>query len=232
MRLGIFGGSFDPVHDGHLALARACYEQVALDDVWFMPTAIQPLKQHGPHATNAQRVEMLHLAIESESRGRDSFSTGDSDQSQRLHVEKESRPRRVPQTGREHPWRVSTLELDRGGYSYTVDTLRQIHEELPDASLYFLMGADAVRDVPTWREPAEIFRLATPLVVRRAGQRDPNLAALKPLCPSDHQPIPVEMPRVDVSSSEIRRRIAADEAIDGLVPPAVAAYIRTHLLYR
>ena len=67
MRLGIFGGSFDPVHNGHLALARACYEQAALDELWFTPTAIQPLKHRGPHATAAQRVEMLNLAIETDS---------------------------------------------------------------------------------------------------------------------------------------------------------------------
>ena len=62
MRLGIFGGSFDPVHNGHLALARACQQQAALDEVWFTPTAVQPLKQQGPHATDAQRLEMLRLA--------------------------------------------------------------------------------------------------------------------------------------------------------------------------
>src|SRR6187399_2468746 len=117
MHLGIFGGSFDPVHNGHIALARACQQQAKLDEVWFVPTAIQPLKQHGPQAPNAARVEMLRLAIE----GNDS-------------------------------WRVCTLEVDRGGRSYTVDTLRQLREELPEAKLFFLMGADVIRDVPRWKE--------------------------------------------------------------------------------
>ena len=85
-----------------------------------MPTAIQPLKHGGPHATDTQRVEMLRLATSDES-----------------------------------SWRVCTLEIDRGGRSYTVDTLRQIHEELPEAQLFFLIGADALRDVPRWKEPAK-----------------------------------------------------------------------------
>src|SRR5688500_3903329 len=148
MRLGIFGGSFDPVHNGHLALARACYAQAALDELWFTPTAIQPLKHRGSHATAAQRVEMLNLAIETE----------------------------LGQPGRTRlNCRVCTLEIDRGGFSYTVETLTQIHEELPEAELFFLMGADALRDVPNWKEPAEIFRLSTPLIVRRAGQLEPDL---------------------------------------------------------
>jgi nicotinate-nucleotide adenylyltransferase len=209
MRLGIFGGSFDPVHNAHLALARACQAQAQLDEVWFTPTAIQPLKHRGPHATDAQRLEMLNLALPSE------------------HSEPgRPRPRLRPE------WRVCTLEIDRGGYSYTVDTLREINHEVPDAKLFFLLGADAVRDVPRWREPAEIFRLATPLIVRRAGQPEPNLIALQSLCPADHQPMLVEMPAMDVSSSEIRRRVAAGESIDSLAPPAVAAYIANENLYR
>jgi nicotinate-nucleotide adenylyltransferase len=214
MRLGIFGGSFDPVHNAHLAVAHACQDKARLDEVWFMPTAIQPLKHRGPHATNTQRLEMLNLAIASE------------------HSEP-ARGHRSPRlVGPRHPWRVCTLEIDRGGYSYTVDTLRQIHAELPDAELFFLLGADAVRDVPHWREPTEIFRLAAPLIVRRPSQPEPNTAALKSLCPTNHQPLLVEMPAMEVSSSEIRRRVAAGESIDGLVPAAVSAFIAKETLYR
>lgn len=197
MRLGIFGGSFDPVHNGHLALARACQAQATLDEVWFTPTAIQPLKHSGPHATNAQRVELLNLAIDDEPK-----------------------------------WRVCTLEIDRGGPSYTVDTLRQIRVELPDARLFFLMGADALRDAPRWKEPAEIFRLATPLVVRRAGQPEPDLTTLTPQCTEQTMPRRIEMPAIDVSSSEIRRRVVAGGPIGGFVPSAVAEYIAQHALYR
>jgi nicotinate-nucleotide adenylyltransferase len=209
MRLGIFGGSFDPVHNGHLALAHACHAQAQLDEVWFMPTAIQPLKQKGPHASDTERVEMLQLAIEGE------FSDA-----------------RDPQPRTDSPWRVCTLEIDRGGFSYTADTMRQLHTELPTAQLFFMIGADAVRDVPRWREPVEIFRRATPLVVRRAGQPPPDLTSLAALCSPEHTPRLVEMPLIDVSSSQIRQRVAAGEPIDGLVPPAVAQFIEQHALYR
>jgi nicotinate-nucleotide adenylyltransferase len=196
MRLGIFGGSFDPVHNGHLVLARACQRQAALDEVWFTPTAVQPLKQKGPHATDTQRLEMLQLAINSEP-----------------------------------AWRICKLEIERGGLSYTVDTLRQLDAELPEAVLFFLIGADAVEDVPRWREPTEIFRLATPLVVRRAGEAEPELANLRVLCAPNKQPKLIELPAIDVSSSEIRRRLAAGESVDELMPPSVAAYIAARHLY-
>ncbi len=196
MRLGIFGGSFDPVHNAHLALARACQQQARLDEVWFTPTAIQPLKHRGPHATDGQRIEMLRLA-----------------------------------TSDETTWRVCTLEIERGGLSYTVETLRQIHVELPEAQLFFLIGADALRDVPQWKEPREIFRLSTPLVVRRAELTAPALSHLKLLCTDATQPQSIEMPALEVSSSEIRRRVAAGESIGNLVPKAVAMFVAQHGLY-
>jgi nicotinate-nucleotide adenylyltransferase len=197
MRLGIFGGSFDPVHNAHLAIARACQNQAKLDEIWFTPTAIQPLKHNGPHASNRHRVEMLRLAVQDEP-----------------------------------SWRVCTIEIDRGGLSYTVDTLSRIQEEIPDADLFFLIGADALHDVAKWREPREIFRMATPLVVRRAAQPPADLQQLKRLCAPGKQPQPIEMPAMDVSSSEIRRLVAASESIDGLVPDAVAEFINRHALYR
>jgi len=197
MRLAIYGGSFDPVHNAHIAFAHACQEQAALDAVWFTPTAVQPFKQQGPHATDSQRVEMLRLA-----------------------------------TVDEPSWRVCTLEIERGGFSYTVETLRQIHEELPEAQLYFPVGGDAIRDVRHWKEPREIFRLATPLIVRRGGGVEPDLTQLKPLCTESTQPRLIEMPAMKESSSEIRRRVAAREPIDAMVPRAVAAYIKEHGLYK
>jgi nicotinate-nucleotide adenylyltransferase len=196
MRLGIFGGSFDPVHNAHLAIARACQDQAKLDEVWFTPTSIQPLKQKGPCATDERRLEMLRLAV------------------------------------REEPsWRVCTIEIDRGGLSYSVDTLRQIHEELPEADLFFLIGADALQDVAKWKEPREIFRMARPLVVRRAEQPAPDIDQLKRLCTTDTQPHLIEMPAMNVSSSEIRRSVAAGESIESLVPKAVANFIDRHRLY-
>ncbi len=133
---------------------------------------------------------------------------------------------------REPHWRASPIEIDRGGVSYTVDTLRTIRSERPDDELYFLIGADALEDMAHWKEPAEVFRLATPLVVRRAGEREPDLAAVAALCPPERPPILVAMLAHEISSTEIRRRVAAGLPIDKLVPSAVAQYIAEHQVYR
>lgn len=196
-RLGIYGGSFDPVHNAHLAVARASLQQAELDEVWFVPTAVQPLKHLGAHASNAQRIAMLKLAIEGEA-----------------------------------AFRVSTIEVDRGGVSYTVETLRQISEQLPQAELFFVMGADALRDVPDWREPDIIFHLATPLVVRRGGEPEPDLAALARFGTPDQSARLINLPPMEISSSEIRRRIATGARIDHLVPASVAAYIAENSIYQ
>ena len=94
------------------------------------------------------------------------------------------------------------------------------------------MGADALRDVPSWKEPAEIFRLATLLVVGRAGEPPPDLSAIQTICPAESQPQLIAMRPVDASSSEIRRRISASLTLEGLMPQAVADYIDAHGLYR
>jgi nicotinate-nucleotide adenylyltransferase len=196
MRLGLFGGSFDPVHNGHLLLAECCRDQARLDEVWFIPAGVQPLKAQGPVASNADRVLMLRLAI----------------------------------AGRERLV-VSTIEVDRGGVSYTVDTLRAVRGEHPDDELFFLMGADTLADLPQWREPAEVLRLATPLVVHRAGQPPADFAALEGLVTSRRiqsiRQLLVEMPPTDIRSSDIRRRLAQGEAIDGMTPPEVVAHARS-----
>lgn len=199
MRLGVFGGSFDPVHNGHLELARCCQEQAPLDEVWFTPTAVQPLKQHGPRAGKADRVAMLELAIAGEA-----------------------------------TWRICRLEIDRGGVSYTVDTLRQIHAERPDDPLFLILGSDTLGDLFAWREPEEILRLATPLFVHRSGAPQPEVPAVVLQLISGGQVVPqtLQMPAMTESSTEIRDRVAAGQPIDDMVPPGVAEYIAEHTLYR
>jgi nicotinate-nucleotide adenylyltransferase len=201
MRLGIFGGSFNPVHYGHLLLAETCREQARLDEVWFVPNAISPLKQDQPPAADKHRIEMLKLAIG----GHESF-------------------------------RVSTLEIDRGGISYTVDTLAQIASEHPGAELYFLMGADSLVDLPRWREPRRICELALPLVVRRQGSPEPQYQALAALLSSERTELvrrmTVDMPIIELSASDLRRRAVAGLSLRFRTPRAVEKHIETHALYR
>jgi nicotinate-nucleotide adenylyltransferase len=200
MRLGIFGGSFDPVHCGHLLLAESCREVCRLDRLWFLPAAAAPHKRERRTATARQRVEMLRLAI-----------------------------------GGHPAMDVSTLEIDRGGVSYTVDTLDSIHREEPDAELFLLMGADTLIDLPNWRSPARICELAVPVAVGRAGAPSPDYSVLAHLVSADRldyfRQYYVHMPIVELTSTDIRARVAAGESIRYRTPRAVEKYIETNGLY-
>jgi nicotinate-nucleotide adenylyltransferase len=180
MRLGVMGGTFDPVHVGHVAAARAAATRIALDRVLFVPAGQPPHK--AGHATPEQRYEMTRLAIA----GEPGFA-------------------------------ASRIELDRPGPSYTVDTLRALR----GPELFFICGADAIRDLPTWHEWEELPKLATFVAVTRPGVAPPEVP-----CATY-----IEIPGVDVSSSAIRERVAAGLPIDGMVAPAVARYIHEHRLY-
>jgi nicotinate-nucleotide adenylyltransferase len=201
MRLGIFGGSFDPVHYGHLLLVESCREQAGLDEVWLMPAAVSPHKRDGSTAPAKDRVEMLRLAVAG------------------------------------HPAiNVSTLEIERGGVSYTVDTLRAIHAERPTDELFLLMGADTLADLPKWREPGEILRLALPVAVERHGSPPPDYAAIAGhVTPSRLHAIReqrVDMPVIELSATDIRERVRAGCSIRYRTPRAVEMYIQTQGLYR
>ena len=130
---------------------------------------------------------------------------------------------------------ISKLEIERGGISYTVDTLRQIRTEQPNATLLLLMGADSLDDLPNWRDPQKICQLAIPLVVDRTGanrsvaQQLGGLVSAERLAEIDKWQL--EMPIIDVSSSLVRERIASNQSVDELVPQEVAEYIRDHGLY-
>jgi nicotinate-nucleotide adenylyltransferase len=201
MRVGVFGGSFDPVHCGHLELARCCRDQAKLNSVWFVPAAHQPFKPDGPFATNANRLAMLQLALQ-----------GDAG------------------------FEVSTLELDRGGTSYMIDTLLTLSAMIPAAKFFLLMGADALVDFPYWRRPADICRIATPLVVNRGGEPAPNFEHLDQFLALEQieeiKAAQVNMPPMEHSSADIRRLIATGRSWRELVPKSVAAYIREHRLYQ
>jgi nicotinate-nucleotide adenylyltransferase len=191
MRLGIFGGTFDPVHVGHLLLAECCREQLRLDQVWFLPAAVPPHKQDRPLVPGPQRIEMLELAI-----------------------------------GGHEPFVVCPYEIDRGGVNYTVDTLAHFKAEDPARELFFLMGADSLGDLPSWKEPKRLCELAVLVVVGRTG------AGLPPTGELATRIERVDMPTIDVSSSDLRERIAAGHSIRYRTPRAVEKYIEAHGLYR
>ncbi len=201
MRLGIYGGTFDPVHYGHLLLAEYCREACQLDQVWFMPAAAPPHKLPHEITPAQQRLEMLELAVG----GNEFFA-------------------------------VSRMEIDRGGVSYTVATLAELKAAEPGRELFFLLGGDSLKDLPQWREPAKICELALPVVVRRPGVAEPNFDSLAGLVSPERleqiRRSQVQMPQIDLSSREIRRRTAAGLSIRYQTPRAVEKYIETAGLYR
>jgi nicotinate-nucleotide adenylyltransferase len=201
MRLGIFGGSFNPVHYGHLLLAESCREACRLDQVWLMPALVPPHKQSAEIAPAKARLEMLELAL----------------------------------SGNEQ-LRPSAMEIQRGGVSYTVETLGALTAERPEDELFLLMGADSLADLPTWREPARICELALPIVVRRVGSPEPSLAALEPFLSAERlaavRQLQVAMPLIGLSSTDLRQRAAAGQSLRFRTPRAVEKYIETHKLYR
>ncbi|NDC54511.1 MAG: nicotinate (nicotinamide) nucleotide adenylyltransferase [Planctomycetia bacterium] len=204
MRIGIFGGSFDPVHQGHLVVAECCREQAALDRVLFVPAAIQPFKQDRALADGALRAEMLALAVG----GNPAFS-------------------------------VSTLELDRGGVSYTVDTLAALRDAHPADEMALILGPDALAGLPEWREPGRILALVRVLAVERDGLddvaalvREPRLAAL--LGPARAEEIVadrVTVPALGIRSSDLRSLVKAGRSIRYRTPRAVERFIAAHELY-
>jgi len=201
MRIGIFGGSFDPVHYGHLILAELCREECDLDEVRLVPAAVPPHKQDRGRASGEHRIEMLKLAIG----GNPHLSVWDG-------------------------------EINRGGVSYTVETLRQIKAEQSDDELFFLMGADSLFDLPNWREPTEICELATIVVVNRPGAKAVDYSVLESVTSTDRiehfSSHLVTMPQLDISSTELRERIKNEQSIRYQTSRSVEQYIRTADLYQ
>ncbi len=195
VRLGVFGGSFDPPHVGHLLAASDAVERLELDRLVFVPTATQPLKD-GATVPPAERLALVRA-----------LAGGD--------------PR----------FAVDPIEIERGGLSYTVDTLRSLAERWPGAELYLLAGADVLTSFHRWRDPERIRQLATLVVLTRAGE-DGRAPTVAPAGLPGGAPIFLPTRRVDVSSTEVRARLAAGRSIRGFVPESVADLIRSAGLYR
>jgi len=208
--IGIFGGTFDPPHAGHLIVAQDAALALDLDRILFIPAASPPHKRDAVLTAAPVRARMLALAIEGDER-----------------------------------FGIDPLELERQGESYTVDTLRTLHDRHPEVHWTLLMGADQYEEFATWREPVEIRRLARIAVLARAGERgvpsdSPAAGGAAMVGSQSGRPaaqeltqgsVAVEVTRIDISATLVRRRVAAGLPIRYLVPPAVEQFIFEQHLY-
>ncbi|MCX7818957.1 MAG: nicotinate-nucleotide adenylyltransferase [Kiritimatiellae bacterium] len=199
MKIGLFGGSFNPVHLGHLIIARDVLEVHGLDRMLWIPCRVPPHKATADLATPEHRAAMVELAIAGEPR-----------------------------------FELCRLELERDGPSYTVDTVRTLRGRLPRDELFFLVGADTVPEMASWRDIGELMRLCEFIAVARpGGPCRPAPASLGlPREPAERMLARwTEAHWIGISSSEIRRRLAAGLSVRYLVPDPVERYLRDHRLY-
>jgi nicotinate-nucleotide adenylyltransferase len=200
-RVGILGGTFNPPHLGHVALARHARAELGLERVLLMPAFLAPNKSLSDDDPGAEhRLAMCALAVAEE-------------------------------PGVE----ASALEIERGGVSYTVDTLQAIHDAHPDAELTLIVGADTARTLPGWREPARLLGMAG-LAVAERDDLDPESVREAVVSAARPRPAPrvrmLRMGKIEVSSSTVREHIAAGRPVTELLGEAVAGYIAEHGLYR
>jgi nicotinate-nucleotide adenylyltransferase len=192
------GGTFDPIHLGHLAVAEEAREALGLERVLFVPAGQPPHKLPGSFSPVRDRVAMVELAIE----GNPSFE-------------------------------LSLVEVEREGPSFTVDTVEALARAQPDARLHLILSAETFAELPTWHQPERLFEAARMAVVPRQGYPAPDPAWLGRAFPGREDRVDyLEGPRLGLSSTALRARVAAGRSIRYLVPPAVEAYIVEHQLYR
>jgi len=198
MNIGVMGGTFDPIHIGHLIVAEEVTARLGLAEVLFVPAGQPWLKPDSPVAAAEHRVEMVRLAIA------------------------------------DKPYfKLSTVEIERAGPSYTVDTIAQLQGRLGAGDeLVFILGWDSLAELPRWKEPLRLIKMCRLLAVPRPGYSAPDLDALEALIPGLSQRVTlIDKPEIDISASEIRRRIARGLSIHHLVPEPVEKYIKQHRLY-
>ncbi|MEW6142050.1 MAG: nicotinate-nucleotide adenylyltransferase [Chloroflexota bacterium] len=198
MKVGILGGTFDPVHRGHLALAKTALEQLGLDKVLFVP-ARDPWMKTGRRriAPARHRLAMLRLAL----KGKPGFE-------------------------------VSTVDLERPGKTYAVDTVAAVRKELGvEAGLYFIMGADSLTELHQWKEPGKLAAMCRLAVAGRPRVSAPDVARLEKMVPGIGERIVfLNMAPVDASSTEIRERLKSGRSAGRAVPAAVVRYISDNRL--
>lgn len=195
MKIGILGGTFDPPHAGHLALARAAMDQLGLDEVIFLPANRNPLKAGKASASGKHRVGMVEALIRHDSQ-----------------------------------LAVSDMEITRGGTSYTVDTLGELQMVRP-AEYWFLMGADALKGLPDWKNPQRLMRLCRLGVAVRPPMSEGDVIARIPEEFKEKVDL-IRMSPLDVSSTDIRDRLSRNKSVSPQLPNDVLKYIHTYQLYK
>ena len=188
-RVGVMGGTFDPIHNGHLVAANEVAHQFSLDEVVFVPTGLPWQKNAVASAEHRYLMTVIATA---------------------------SNPR----------FTVSRIDIDREGTTYTVDTLRQLRAERPEADLFFITGADAVAQILSWKDVEDVFKLAHFIAVSRPGH-DLSISGLP-----QHNVSLLEVPALAISSTDVRDRLRGDSPVWYLVPEGVVQYTSKHQLYR
>jgi len=198
MKIGVLGGTFDPIHNGHLAVAEEVRGRLSLSEVLFVPAGRPWLKGDAPISPARHRVEMVRLAVA------------------------------------DKPYyKVSTMEIEREGPSYTVDTIGELRAKIGAGDeLFFILGWSSLAELPQWKEPARIIELCKLVAVPRPGYPRPDLRSLDTSIPGlSRSVIILDKPEVDISASDIRDRVARGLSIHHLVPEPVERYIGEHRLY-
>jgi nicotinate-nucleotide adenylyltransferase len=201
-RIVLFGGTFDPVHLGHTTVAEAAAQQLAAEKVIFVPAKVSPLKGFLPFASDEDRLRMLERALAGKAR-----------------------------------CAVSDCELHRAAPSYTLDTVGYFQQQYgPQTSLHWLVGADGVGDLVHWYKIRELIDACHLTAMRRPGYPAPDFRRFEPQWGPQRvaklQQDVIETPLVNISSTEVRRRLAAGEDVSGMLHPDVLSYIRARQLYR
>lgn len=191
-RVGIMGGTFDPIHHGHLVAASEVMHKFDLDEVVFVPTSTQPFKQGRKSAPAEDRYLMTVIATASNNR-----------------------------------FTVSRVDIDRGGVTYTYETLRDLSAQQPDTEWFFITGADALRDILSWKNADQVLAEARFIGVSRPG----HVLDLGEELPTGAVAL-VEVPAMAISSTDVRNRVRLGQPIWYLVPDGVVQYINKHGLYR
>lgn len=198
MNIGILGGTFDPIHIGHLIIAEEARARLELNEVLFVPAGHPWLKVERPVSPAAARVEMVRRAID----------------------------------GNPH-FRLCTLEVERSGPSYSVDTIASLKDELGEQSFFFILGQDSFNDLPLWKDPAVLVELCRLVVVPRLGMSVPELNSGSFTIPGlTDRVIELPTPVIGISSSEVRQRVGRGLSVRYLVADGVAEYIAEQGLYR